>query len=76
VKVAKLATETNFWPLYEIENGKYKINWATEKPKPVSEFLKIQGRFKHLLKPENKKILEHIQKKIDEEWMKLVKLSE
>lgn len=50
VNIAKLATETNFWPLYEIEKGKYKINWATENPKPVFEFLKTQGRFKHLLK--------------------------
>jgi len=76
VNVAKLGTETNFWPLYEIENGRYTVNWATEKPKSISEFLKTQGRFKHLLKPENKKVLEHIQKKVDEDWMKLVKLSE
>jgi pyruvate ferredoxin oxidoreductase beta subunit len=75
VNIAKLATETNFWPLYEIENGKYKVNWATEKPKPVSEFLKTQGRFKHLFSEENKKVLDEIQKMIDEEWMRLVKSS-
>jgi pyruvate ferredoxin oxidoreductase beta subunit len=75
VNIAKLATETNFWPLYEIENGKYKINWATEKPKPVAEFLKTQGRFKHLFSDKNKKILDEIQKMIDKEWMRLVKLS-
>jgi pyruvate ferredoxin oxidoreductase beta subunit len=75
VNIAKLATETNFWPLYEIENGKYKINWATENPKPVSEFLKTQGRFKHLFSEKNKKVLDDIQKMIDKEWMRLVKLS-
>ncbi len=75
VNVAKLATETNFWPLYEIEKGEYEINWATEKRKPIEEFLKTQGRFKHLFRPENKKILEEIQKQVDEDWMRLVKLS-
>lgn len=76
VNIAKLATETNFWPLYEIENGKYKINWATEKPKAVEEFLKTQGRFKHLFKVENKKHLEEVQEGVDAEWKRLVDLSE
>ncbi|HRY82912.1 MAG TPA: thiamine pyrophosphate-dependent enzyme [Candidatus Moranbacteria bacterium] len=75
VALAKLATETNFWPLYEIENGKYKINFATEKPKPVSEFLKTQGRFKHLFKEENKKVLEEIQKLVNDEWQRLVDMT-
>jgi len=76
VNIAKLATETNFWPLYEIENGKYKINWATEKPKPVEKFLETQGRFKHLFKPENKKSLNEIQEMVNEEWKRLVDISE
>ncbi len=76
VEVGKLATETNFWPLYEIKSGKYIVNWATEKPKAISEFLKTQGRFKHLFKPENEKVLKEIQKQVDEEWMRLVNLTE
>jgi pyruvate ferredoxin oxidoreductase beta subunit len=72
VNIGKLATETNFWPLYEIENGKYKINLTIKKPKPVEEFLKTQGRFKHLFKPENKKVIEKIQEMVDEQWQKLV----
>ncbi len=76
VNIAKLATESNFWPLYEIENGKYKINFAQDSPKPVSEFLKTQGRFKHLFSEKNKTHLEEIQKMVSEEWMRLVKLSE
>lgn len=89
VNIAKLATETNFWPLYEIENGEHKINWATEKPKPVSDFLKTQGRFKHLFKEparnpaqrdsnaggENKSHLDEIQKIVDDEWQKLVDMT-
>ena len=44
VNIGKLATETNFWPLWEYFDGKYKINWATENPKPLEEFLKTQGQ--------------------------------
>jgi pyruvate ferredoxin oxidoreductase beta subunit len=76
VNIAKLATETNFWPLYEIEKGKYKINWATEKPQPVSEFLKTQGRFKHLFQEKNKEVIKEMQKIVNDEWQRLVNLVE
>ena len=74
VNVAKLATETNFWPLYEIENGKYKITWKTEKPKPIEEFLKTQGRFKHLFSEKNKGVIEEMQKQANAEMNRLTKL--
>jgi len=76
VEVGKLATETNFWPLYEIKDGKYIVNWATEKPKPVEEFLKTQGRFKHLFSEKNKPVIEKIQEEVDKEWKKLVNIAE
>lgn len=72
VQIGQLATETNFWPLYEIENGKYVLNYENKNPKPVEEFLKTQGRFKHLFKPENKKVIEKIQKMADGGWKRLV----
>ena len=73
VNVGKLATETNFWPLYEIENNNYVINYSPQEKKPIEEFLKTQGRFKHLFKPENKKVIEEIQRQVDEDWEKLNK---
>ncbi len=74
VNISKLATETNFWPLYEIENGKYKITWKTDKPKPIEDFLKTQGRFKHLFSEKNKGVIQEIQKQADEELDRLTKL--
>lgn len=76
VNIGKLATETNFWPLYEYEKGVYKINWATKSPKPIEEFLKVQGRFRHLFKPDGEKIIAEIQKEVNENWQKLVNLAE
>jgi len=74
IKIAKLAVETNFWPIYEYENKKYTLNFDSEKRKPVEEFLATQGRFKHLLTPENKTVLDEIQKNIDERFLELKKL--
>jgi len=76
VNIAKLATETNFWPLYEIEKGKYKITYEPSAPKPVSEFLKTQGRFKHLFSEKNKPVLEQIQKMVNEEFARIARLAE
>jgi len=73
---SKLAVETNFWPLYELENGKVHINYKPKQRKPIEEFLKGQGRFRHLFKPENKHVIEEMQKMIDEEWERLLKLEE
>lgn len=76
-EIAKLATETNFWPLYEVEDGKYKLNYKPSSPKPIEEFLNKQNRFKHLFKDEDsKKIIEEIQKIVNQEWQKLNDLVE
>jgi len=77
VAIAKLAVETCFWPLYEIENGKkYKINYKPKEKKPITEWLKSQGRFKHLFKPGNENIIKSIQEDVDAEWEYLIKRSE
>ncbi|MBI5159604.1 pyruvate synthase subunit beta [Candidatus Micrarchaeota archaeon] len=65
--VCKLAVETGMWKLCEYENGEFKMNYKPAKLKPVEEYLKLQGRFKHLTKEE----IEEIQKHVEEEWKKL-----
>ncbi len=71
IELSKLAVETRFWPLYEVEQGKYKITVPVEKPKPLEEFLKPQGRFKHLLEPENQEQLAKLKDSVYGEWKKL-----
>jgi len=73
IGISKLAVETCFWPLYEIENGKLTINYKPKDKKPVTDFLQTQGRFKHLFKPENAEVLKQIQAEIDKDWEKLQK---
>ncbi len=64
IAVGKLATETGVFPLYEIENGQYKLNVDPPKLKPVDEYLKIQGRFRHLSPGE----IARIQEKVDKDY--------
>jgi pyruvate ferredoxin oxidoreductase beta subunit len=75
VRLAQVALDTCAWPLYEVEKGKYKINYKPKEKKPVLEWLKPQGRFRHLFKEENAWILGAIQKEVDEEWEELNKLA-
>jgi pyruvate ferredoxin oxidoreductase beta subunit len=74
--IGRLAMETCMWPSYEIEKGVYKINVFPKEKKPVTEFLKTQGRYKHLFKPENAPIIEAIQKNTDRKWEILQKRAE
>jgi pyruvate ferredoxin oxidoreductase beta subunit len=48
IEVGKLAVETALWPLYEMENGEITVVRKIKNRKPVEEYLKVQGRFKHL----------------------------
>lgn len=66
--ISKLAVDTCFWPLYEIENGVYKINYKPAKKLPIEDFLKLQKRFRHLFKEENKHLIQDLQEEIDKKW--------
>lgn len=76
MEVNKMAVETCFWPLYEVENGVYHVTYKPKEKKPVVEFLKMQGRFKHLFKPGNEHLLEEIQAEVDARWERLLMLEE
>jgi pyruvate ferredoxin oxidoreductase beta subunit len=77
VEIAKTAVDTCFWPLYEIENGrKYKMTYKPKEKKPITEWLKTQGRFKHLFKPGNEHLIKALQDDIDAEWEYLLKRCE
>ena len=74
--ISKLAVDTCFWPLYEVENGKYKITYRPAKKLPVEEFLRPQKRFKHMFKPGNEWMIEEFQKEVDKRWNELLELEE
>jgi pyruvate ferredoxin oxidoreductase beta subunit len=71
VEVGRLAVQTGMFPLYEVDNGKYNISVNPEPLKPVNEYLKSQGRFRHLSEVE----INRIQARVNQEWNKLKDLS-
>jgi pyruvate ferredoxin oxidoreductase beta subunit len=68
IKLGRLAVQTGIFPLYEVENGEYKITVKTPKLKPVAEYLKQQRRFRHL----SDDIIRQIQKRVTADYKKLV----
>jgi pyruvate ferredoxin oxidoreductase beta subunit len=68
VEIGRLAVQTRVFPLYEVINGQYILNRKIKKPKPVEEYLKQQGRFRHL----DKKTIQVIQERVNQEYEALV----
>jgi pyruvate ferredoxin oxidoreductase beta subunit len=71
IQLTRLAVETCYWPLYEVENGLTRITHTPREKKPLTEFLKPQGRFKHLFKPGNEQLLAEAQSHVDACWQRL-----
>lgn len=67
INVGRMAHETGMYPCYEIVNGKQKLTMPFPKLRPkVEDYLKMQGRYKHLFKrPDGKKWIEILQKVAD-----------
>ncbi|MCF0142971.1 MAG: pyruvate ferredoxin oxidoreductase [Parasporobacterium sp.] len=70
--ICKMAVETCVWPLYEVVEGKWILNYRPKEKLPVEEFMKLQGRFAHCFKPGNEWTIEEAQKFVDEKWEKLL----
>jgi pyruvate ferredoxin oxidoreductase beta subunit len=83
IEYSKLAVESCVFPVWESVNGKRTLSvpskliaLAPQKKKPVAEYMKGQGRFRHLFTPQNQKLLDEIQRLTDERWEKLLKKCE
>ncbi|MBP7055381.1 MAG: pyruvate ferredoxin oxidoreductase [Candidatus Omnitrophica bacterium] len=72
-EMGRLAADTCVWPLYEVVNGQYKITYKPKVKKPVMDFIKLQGRYRHLSKPENQGIVDEIQAMTDKNWEEILK---
>lgn len=70
-EICRLAVETCVWPLYEVIEGRYVLNYEPKKKLPVEEFLKRQGRFSHMFKKGNEWMLEEAQEYVDSRWEQL-----
>jgi pyruvate ferredoxin oxidoreductase beta subunit len=67
IKLGRLAAETGVFPLYEIERGQYRLNVDFPKLRPLKEYTKLQGRFRHL----SDEMLQEIEKRVHQEYQQL-----
>ena len=67
IRLGRLAVETGVFPLYEVEEGKYKLNFDFPQLRPIEDYFKLQGRFRHL----SEEMVAQIQERVTAEYAKL-----
>jgi len=67
IRLGRLAVETGIFPLYEVVDGNYKMSIDPPKLRPVEEYFRLQGRFRHLTKD----MIDTIQKRVQSEYERL-----
>ncbi len=67
VSLAKQAVDCGLWYLAEYENGEFTLNRNPKDFTSIEDYLKVQGRFKHLKESD----IEVIRKHRDAKWEKM-----
>jgi pyruvate ferredoxin oxidoreductase alpha subunit len=72
--VLQAAIDSCFFPLYEVEHGHTALTYDPEsagRRRPVSDWLGLMGKTRHLVKPANRSWLDQIQQEVDRRWRRL-----
>jgi pyruvate ferredoxin oxidoreductase beta subunit len=72
MEICKLAVESCIWPLYEVIEGEWILNYQPKNKLPVEDYLRPQGRFSHMFQPGNEWMIEKIQTTVDKKWNTLL----
>jgi pyruvate ferredoxin oxidoreductase beta subunit/2-oxoisovalerate ferredoxin oxidoreductase beta subunit len=72
IRLARLAVQSKFFPLYEVENGDRYVLSLEPEGVPVDEYLELQGRFSFVREGD----MVRIQENVDREWARLMKRME
>ena len=64
IEISRMAVQTNYFPLWEAERGRFRFSHRERSPRPIGEFTKLMGRFSHL----DRMALEKLQKAVDERY--------
>jgi len=72
IAISRLAVETCIWPLYEVVDGEWRLSYHPAPKKPITDWLRSQGRFQHLLTPQNRRLADALQQEVDRQWQRLL----
>ena len=72
MSITKLAVDTCVWPLFEVVEGVWKLTYEPKKKLPIEDYLKPQGRFRHMFAPGAEWMIEESQKHVDKKWEDLL----
>jgi pyruvate ferredoxin oxidoreductase beta subunit len=70
--ITQTAVDTCYWPLYEVDRGVWRVTYKPKEKLPITEWLANQKRFRHVLRPENKWMVDYIQGEVDRRWEQLL----
>jgi pyruvate ferredoxin oxidoreductase beta subunit len=73
VEITQLAVDTCYWPLFEVEDGEWRLSYEPREKLPVERWLERQGRFRHLFQEENLHLIDELQAEVDRRWQRLLK---
>jgi pyruvate ferredoxin oxidoreductase beta subunit len=73
IDLAREAVNTCYWPLFEVEDGEYRLTYRPKTKLPLAPWLKRQGRFAHLFTPGHEDALKQIENWVDRQWEELLR---
>ncbi len=76
MEICRLGVETCYWPLFEVVNGHWILTYEPKEKLPIEDFLRPQGRFRHMFKKGNEYLIEAFQKEVDKRWNELLEKCE
>jgi pyruvate ferredoxin oxidoreductase beta subunit len=72
IELARVAVETRWWQLYEVDHGRWKVNYIPKEAVPIADWLRLQGRFKHLAANDKDGVVAWHQQQVDRAWVALL----
>lgn len=70
IEVGRIAVETNLYPLWECENGKFRITYEAGRRRPIGDYTKSMQKYAHLTDAE----IAELQETVDKNYARLKKL--
>ncbi|MGI6034528.1 MAG: thiamine pyrophosphate-dependent enzyme [Limnochordia bacterium] len=72
IDVVRHAVDCCFWPLYEVEGGQWRLTYRPRERKSYIDWLRRQGRFRHLFQPGREGLLKELEQEVEDRWQALL----